>query len=757
MIKPTITIDASARSASFGDFYGAFFEDINHAADGGLYAQMVQNPSFEFCAVDNRTYDGLTGWQPLGGADIAVRECGGCLKNNPNFAEIASLEAARCGARNLGFGKGMRFKKGLGYKLGFYAKGALTLRAALTDGERELAAREVRLSDNWERYSLSLVAADDSDNGSLSLTFEGGGRIAIDAVTLFPEDAVLELFRPDLAAALKELSPKFLRFPGGCLVHDGSLDPCARDACYRWKNTLAPADERPARRNNWGYNQTLGLGYYEYFLLCEYLGCEPLPVLPAGWNPHRLEACPMEELRPWIDDALDLVEFANGSAETEWGAIRTALGHQEPFGLKYLAIGNEEVGAEFPPRWRAIAAAVREKYPEIKLIHSAGPFCSGSEYDRGWQAARADGADLVDEHYYCAPEWFLANIDRYAAFTENGPKVFLGEYASCGNRFYNAVAEAAYLTGLENAAHAVELTCYAPLFCHADYVNWRPDLIWFDNSRVCKTPNYYVQKLFSANLPDYLLAFKTEGFKEAVPANEPISGDIEITSCGSEGWIWDVRLASPEGERYFDNSDVAADFRAELGALSGDFELSFRFKKGGGHPYKGLDVSFGVEGERRIVWEIGGWQNQDCLISSRRDSGASCLDQHIFTLNQGEEYEFRLRVRGREITTFINGAQMNCCEDKLPAPRELYVTCGALKNGEIIIKAVNVQAEACSAKIEAGGGFDGSRTVLTGAADAENTLDAETVFPVTEPFSLPSGGEMTFPPLSVTVIRGRIK
>lgn len=759
-----ISIDTKARGASLGDFYGIFFEDINHSSDGGLYAQMVRNSSFEFCALDNKSYTALTAWEPVGDTELTVKERGGCLPKNPHFVEITSLSQGRNGIRNLGYGKGMYFAGGEKYELSFFAKGAMDIRVALEDGDRnELSALELRLTDSWERYRLSLISGAETETGALSITFDGDGRIALDAVELFPADTYKNgVYRRDLAEALEELKPKFMRFPGGCLVHDGDLDPESRGACYCWKNTIGAPEARPARRNNWGYNQSLGLGYYEYFLLCEHFGCEPLPVLPAGWNPHRHDACPIENMQPWIDDALDLIEFANGDAETHWGRVRAELGHPKPFRLKYLAIGNEEVGEEFPERWRIIADAVRERYPKIKLIHSAGPFSSGSEYERGYKAAKADKADLIDEHYYCSPEWFLANIHRYDKFPARKPKVFLGEYASCGNDLRSALAEAAYMTGLENAAHAVSLACYAPLLCHVDYVNWRPDLIWFDNHRVCRTPNYYVQQLFSANLGDYILPVSGELKSFRLPS-PPISGAVELVSDGIEGWLWDVRVINLDnGDTVnFGNFDLSPDFKNALSIINlTNFELRFNFKKGGGRADKGIYVNFGKNGdENRLCWEIGGWQNQDCLISSCINNRSTCLDQHIFNVETGTEYELCLHVEGRKITTIVNGAVMNTCEDKIPTIEELYVTASKIKKtGEVIIKAVNVRNESCRTAVNLGGDYEGTLYLLTGeSADATNTFDKEAVAPVEMPITLTDGGEVEFPPLSVTVMKVREK
>ncbi len=759
---PVITIDVNGKGAALGNFYGVFFEDINHAADGGLYAQMARNPSFEFCQIDNPSYTPLTAWEAVGEAEVCVRDRGGLFPKNPHFAEIYVLRGRSGGIRNLGYGRGMYIKKGAEYKLSFFAKGALKIRVTLENRDGGvLSSAEVSLSDGWERYSVNLTAREGSEDAALGFHLREDGRIALDAVGLFPAETYKNgVYRKDLAEAIEELKPKFMRFPGGCLVHDGDLDPESRSSCYRWKNTIGAPEARPSRRNSWGYNQSLGIGYYEFFLLCEHFRCEPLPVLPAGWNPHRREACPMENMQPWIDDALDLIEFANGGADTKWGRVRCELGHTKPFRLKYLAIGNEEVGEQFPERYSVIAAAVSEKYPNIKLIHSAGPFPSGSEYERGYAAARRDGADLIDEHYYCSPEWLLANVHRYDSFPAKKPKVFLGEYASCGDRWYNALAEAAYMTGLENSAHAVSLACYAPLLCHVDYPNWRPNLIYFTGSRVCKTPSYYVQKLFSVNLGDYLLPVDRSQIKTEPAVKLPISGRMEIGSDGAEGQLRNVRLInlSDGDEVNFGSYDVAADFKTTLSEINlTSYELRFEFRKSGGRVDKGIYVSFGKrDDENTLFWQIGGWQNQDCLVSSRNQGLDACLDQHIFSIETGVDYDLCLRVDGRKITTFVNGEIMNVCEDKIPDIEDIYITASKTgKSGEIIIKAVNVREAEYSAAISLGSGsFAGKRYSLSGYEKTDtNTFEKELISPKETDISFSGRLNAEFPPLSVTVIR----
>lgn len=756
-----IKIDFSGKGSSLGDFYGIFFEDINHSADGGLYAQMVQNGSFEFCTTDNASYTPLTAWEAVGEATLKAKNKGSLFPKNPCYVEVYAITQGKNGIRNTGY-NGMYVKKGEKYSLSFFAKGAMDITVALENSRGEtLASGDVSLNEEWDSYSLEFKAKAEALDASLVFYLNSHGRIGLDAVMLFPHDTYKNgVWRKDLACALEELKPKFMRFPGGCLVHDGALNPDERDACYCWKNTIGAPQARPSKRNNWGYNQSLGLGYYEYFLLCEHFKCQPLPVLPAGWNPHRQDACPMEQMQPWIDDALDLIEFANGGEDTYWGKVRCSLGHPKPFKLKYLAIGNEEVGEEFPPRYSVIAKAIKEKYPKIKLIHSAGPFPDGSEYRRGYEAARKDGADLIDEHYYSSTNWFLANIHRYDKFPAKKPKVFIGEYATKANEYYNAVVEAAYLTGMENAAHAVSLTCYAPLLCHNDYVNWRPDLIWFDNSRVCKTPNYYVQKLFSNHLGDYLLPLEKKNVKTHHSLAMPLTGDAEIVSDGCEGWIWDVSVVNLQNGdvTQLNNFDVAPYSKTCLSNINlPSYEIHLSFKRSpDGRQDKGIWLVFGKEDDKNSFrWEIGGWQNQDSAVTSS-DQGENALwDQHIFSIESEHEYKLCLRVEGRKISTFVDGNLMNTCEALLPQIDDVYVSASKIKKtDEAIIKAVNVREEAHDVRISLGGTYSGFVYSLSGYdKHACNTLEKELISPKEEAVSFKDSLNLTLEPLSVYVIR----
>ena len=703
-----ITVDATNTKESLGDMFGIFFEDLNHAADGGLYAEMVQNRSFEFALIDNPNYHALTAWEKIetdGKARLLVETGNPVSNKNPHYLAIdVMVPGKNVGVQNLGYNTGISLKQEETYYFTCYAKREqcfgepLTISFCSKEGEL-YTKQDIQLDEVWRKYELEMIAPITDNRARLVLTVAGRGKVYLDFVSLFPKNTFKGRkngLRRDIAEKLAELKPKFMRFPGGCLVHDGSLDPDARDAMYRWKNTIGSVEERPARRSNWGYNQTLGLGYFEYFQFCEDIGTKPLPVLPAGWDPHHRRAVDFDKLQPWIDDALDLIEFANGDCTTVWGKKRAELGHEAPFGLEYIAIGNEEVGAEFFERYDYFHKAIRERYPEIKIINSGGPFPAGQEYERGWKSARDNKSDLVDEHYYCSPEWYLANHHRYDHFSKDEPKVFLGEYASWGNTYYNALAEASYMIGLERNAHAVGLACYAPMLCNVDYVNWKPDLIWFNNHQVYGTVNYYVQKLFMNNQGNQLLEIKAE----EIPDNnmmtaDPnrISGDIILSTNESTAEYYDITLTNEETLETlnFSSYTLEKDQNAILNNVDWkNYTLRLKAKEKEG--FKGFNIIFGQKDEQnRLYWEIGGWQNQDTTMSELISGRGSCMSQCLITVEKDREYQLELKVTGRFIETFIDGEANHAIESKPVILEPLYYSASKEDaSGETIIKVVNV-------------------------------------------------------------------
>lgn len=719
----TIRVYQNEPYKQLGDLYGLFFEDINHAADGGLYAELVQNRSFEFDKIDRWDYHSFTAWEKSEKIDWEIRTEEPLHKENKHYAHIKA-EAGEW-IRNLGFNSGMFLEAGKQYDFSLYARGAAGTKIiiSVTDEEDLLCTKEEETTivelrkatetkeskdsiaaNGWQKYELLLSAARTTTNGRLVLTFPESAECDLDMVSLFPQDTFLSKkggLRKDIAESLKEMKPKFMRFPGGCLTHDGSLNEYDRNSMYRWRRTLGPVEARPTWRSNWGYNQTLGLGYFEYFCFCEEIGAKPLPVVPAGFNPHRGEGVPVEGIDYWVQETLDLIEFATGDETTPYGKVRAEMGHPAPFGLEYLGIGNEEIGDGFFVRYPYFHNAIREKYPEIKLINTAGPFSTGEGYDAGWESAKKYGSDLVDEHYYSAPEWFLANMHHYEDFDENGPRVFLGEYASWGNTYYNAIVEAAYMTHLERAK-AVALACYAPMLCNVDYVNWRPDMLWFNNRAIVKTPNYHVQKMFMVNQGTEEVRFETENLSDVISLSdtETLSGEITIAGNDVEGRIWDIRVT--EGDLGF----IRETGISELGITkenkehvicrteSRKYALEFKFRRSEGR--KGLKISIGKTAQESTLWEFGGWDNWDCNLTSFHSGRSSVISHRIFHV-EDIEYTLRIEVDGRRIRTFVNGELYNNTVNALPELEELYVSVSieteADGQNRTIVKAVNLTGE----------------------------------------------------------------
>lgn len=514
--------------------YGIFFEDINFGADGGLYAELVKNRSFEF-------EQPLMGWTPFG--SVEVRSDKPCFDRNPHYVRLTEVgQITHAGLENEGF-RGMGIQADEPYNLTFYGRvvkgDELTLRVELVSASNDIieTQRITLAGSSWKHYQLALLSKTTEPEARLRLTMETKGTLDLEHVSLFPRHTFnnrLNGLRADLAEALKALKPGVFRFPGGCIVEGTTIE-----TRYQWKNTVGPVENRPFNINRWNYTfphkkfpdyyQSYGLGFFEYFQLSEDLGAEPLPVLNCGLscqfeNEGMEQHVPVEKLQPYIDDALDLIEFANGPVTSRWGKLRADMGHPSPFGLKYIAIGNEQWGELYPERLAPFVQAIRARYPEIQIVGSAGPNAEGEQFEYLWPEMRRLNVDLVDEHYYRSPEWFLSNADRYDNYDRKGPKVFAGEYAchadNKANSFLTALCEAAFMTGLERNADVVPLSTYAPLFAHVEAWQWRPDLIWFDNLRVMKTPNYYVQQLYSHHAGTRVVPF--------LRAGKPLTGELSL-------------------------------------------------------------------------------------------------------------------------------------------------------------------------------------------------------------------------------------
>lgn len=514
--------------------YGVFFEDINFGADGGLYADLVENRSFEFP-------QRLMAWQTFG--NVEVEDDDPAFERNPHYIRLKDDGHTDkwTGIENRGY-FGMGFKKGLDYKFGVYArsKGKAKIRVELVSSHNEVIAKkglEVSGKD-WKKYTIELKPTKTDAHGLLRIFLESKDGLDMDHLSLFPGDAWKGLLRADLVKDLKDLKPGVFRFPGGCIVEGTDLD-----SRYQWKNSVGPVENRPLNENRWNYTfphrmypnyfQSYGLGFYEFFLLSEEIGAAPLPVVSVGLacqfqnNGEQFHVA-VDDLQPYIDDALDLIEFANGGTDTKWGKLRADMGHPAPFNLKHIGVGNEQWGPLYPVRLEKFVKAIRAKYPNIQIVGTSGPSPDdkdGKEFTYGWKEMTRLKADLVDEHFYRDQDWFLSQAGRYDSYSRKGPKVFAGEYAchikggdqnvpidvpTGKNTFEAALCEAAFMTGLERNADIVWMATPAPLFAHVDGWQWRPDEIWMDNLSTMRTPTYWVQQMYGVNAGTNVLKM-TEG------------------------------------------------------------------------------------------------------------------------------------------------------------------------------------------------------------------------------------------------------
>ncbi|WP_378103319.1 alpha-L-arabinofuranosidase C-terminal domain-containing protein [Chryseobacterium sp. sg2396] len=503
--------------------YGIFFEDINFAADGGLYAELIKNRSFEFD-------EPLTGWKQPNTKTLSPNLDSGFLtiitdksKPNKNYARITVLNDKNYSLENEGF-RGIGLHQGGKYDLNFNLENvsgnisAINISLVDENGTVVSSVSNIIKGSGWQKYNAVFTPSKTIEKAKLQITFTGNGVVNMDMISLFPQDTWKGRkggLRKDLVQKLYDLQPGFLRFPGGCIVEGRTLAER-----YQWKKTIGKVEDRENLINKWNngfahrltpdYWQSFGLGFFEYFQLAEDLGAEPLPILSCGMacQFNTAELVKIEDLDPYVQDALDLIEFANGDSQTKWGKIRAQMGHPQPFNMKFIGVGNEQWGADYIERYKVFEKAIHTKYPDIKIVSGSGPSPDGEFFDYGWKELKQLNAQIVDEHYYNSPEWFMKNAGRYDKYDRSGPKVFAGEYAaqSVGvvkpdnkNNWLTALSEAAFMTGLERNADVVTMTSYAPLFAHADGWQWTPDLIWFNNLKSYATPNYYVQKLFSNN------------------------------------------------------------------------------------------------------------------------------------------------------------------------------------------------------------------------------------------------------------------
>ncbi|MGN0283147.1 MAG: alpha-L-arabinofuranosidase C-terminal domain-containing protein [Prevotella sp.] len=529
--KLNVSLDINeAKQKKISDMLiGIFFEDISYAADGGLYAELVQNRDFEYTPQDHNGWNSFTAWRLSSNADPKI------VTDNPLGKHNAhSLSIVVDTLYNSGW-DGMALKAGAKYDFSFYVntQGKKRFKVAIVENGRVVAETRIdvrpkdkkaveQLHNGWQKYEVTLVPSANTKAAELRIVAEGKTEAQIDMISLFPQDTFRGRkngLRRDLAETIENLHPKFVRFPGGCMSHGDGLDNI-----YHWNHTVGPLYDRVPDRNIWNYHQTRGLGFFEYFQFCEDIGAEPLPVLAAG-VPCQNSApnangfggqqggIPMEDMPAYIEELMNLIEWANGDpATSKWAKMRADAGHPEPFNLKYLGIGNEDIiSTTFEERCLMICKAIHEKYPEIEICGTAGPFHTpSSDYIEGWKFAKqhSDIFSIIDEHYYESVGWFINNQDYYDNYDRNAPKVYLGEYAARSKRgnIDCALAEALHLCAIERNGDVVSMTSYAPMLCHLKHQNWNPDMIYFDNETIDLTPSYHTQRLFSKYSGDRLLS-----------------------------------------------------------------------------------------------------------------------------------------------------------------------------------------------------------------------------------------------------------
>ena len=519
-----LTADPAHPGAAISpQMFGIFFEDINFGADGGLYPELVENRSFEFS-------EPLTGWhqvldvgkegiRPSRGG-MSVRDVEPLNASNPHYLHV-QVDEPGYAMRNGGF-HGMGVNEGAEYRFSAYVRshGAQSLRMVVKDGKgQELASGRLEgFTSVWKHYETVVRVRSTEAHAQLYLIFDEPGQLDLDMVSLYPLDTWNHRpngLRKDLVQLLYDMHPGFLRFPGGCIVEGRQLSNR-----YRWKTTVGDPAERRLIRNRWNdefdhrpapdYFQSFGLGFYEYFQLAEDIGARPLPILSCGLacQFNTSETAALDEMHEYVQDALDLIEFANGPVDSAWGKVRAQMGHPAPFYLEMIGVGNENWGERYFDRYKLFSAELKKQHPEIQLVVSAGPSPDGELFESAWKEWRKEKADLVDEHYYMSPEWFLANAGRYDHYDRSGPKVFAGEYAAQTrgaaqqenrNNWRAALAEAAFMTGLERNGDVVRMASYAPLLANSAAWQWAPDAIWFNTLTSYGTPDYYVQKLYGSN------------------------------------------------------------------------------------------------------------------------------------------------------------------------------------------------------------------------------------------------------------------
>lgn len=800
----TLDVDASQKGVDISPtLYGLFYEEINHAGEGGLYAELIRNRSFEEMdqGIRPRRFDEgrgerfgrpanpklMPGWSAVNGASMDVLT-EGLLNDVHTRALTLSVTSATkeepAGVCNEGFW-GIKSTKGERYRLSFWAKADEKTRMRFTVGLKDDAtwcAKKLftkTIGTEWKKYTIKFRAKADADEARFYLLLNKPATIYLDMVSLFPptwkgrENGC----RRDLAEMLAALNPRFMRFPGGCFVEGMS-----RETAYEWKRTIGPIEERPGHMNaNWGYFCTDGMGYHEYLQLAEDLGAEPLYVVNVGiWHGGFH---PYDQIEEYIQNALDAIEYANGNASTEWGAKRIANGHRKPFGLRLIEIGNEnyqvnpnEQSDHYAERYAQFYKAIKEKYPYVQIIGNVESW--GTDFP-SWRNDHP--VDLLDEHYYRSPSWFAAHYHHYDNYDRNGPKIYTGEYAvtsDCGEgNLKAALGEAVFMMGMENNSDVVTMASYAPIFVNVHDRRWMPDLIRFDAAESWGSPSYYVQQMMAENVGTQtvrstltqtrppkptkfqvgLASWNTSvEYKNLVVTDEKGVVLLSDVLDNLSGWTaksgqWTAK------EGIMSQSEIQENCVAICNRVmdSPNYDVTVKARKTGGE--EGFLLVFDYTNERNYRWfNVAGWGNTQHAVEDIFNGGKTQPVSSRGQIEDGRWYTLKVEVRGEKVTTLIDGEKVH--EYSIVTPDILYANAETDADGSLIVKVVNFGDDDASMKINLSGMNDNSYSVTTLKGDAldENTKEEpRKVVPVTRSYSTPFGTSSLFnaPGNSLSIIR----
>ena len=787
----TIDIDAQQRGPKVSPMlYGIFYEDINHAADGGIYAELIRNRSFE----DGPRYGApadMQGWSTYAAApsQLTARLIQptkktpllNSVQHNALALDIKASPTMPVCLVNEGFW-GINAVRGRCYRLSFWAKtlkyqGTVKATLCSKDGSQLYAETVVSQfpavkAQGWTKYEATLTANDNDPQAQFALVFDGVGQVQIDMVSLFPptfknhENGM----RPDLANMLWQLHPKFMRFPGGCFV-EGQESP---DNAFRWERTIGPIEEREGHWNvNWGYRTSDGLGYHEYLQLAEDLGAKPLYVVNVGiWHGGMT---PYDSIQPWIDECMNALEYANGPVTSKYGAMRARNGHPEPFGIEYLEIGNEnnqpdprQQSDHYYERYEQFYKAIRSKYPEMKII---GNVVAWGDDNPKWNSKLS--VDLLDEHYYRSPDWFAAAFHKYDSYDRQGPKVYVGEYAvtngygKLGN-MNAALGEAVYMMGMENNSDVVELASYAPIFVNENDARWRPDMIRFSSSRVMGTPSYYVQQLMPQHLGSQVVKVEQNDPFEGM-VRKPLTPKLSRVGFGT----WNTRATfetnkdmvyvygdwQKEGNTVRQTGHKDATLCIEKSIIDSDhYTCKFRARKDEGA--EGFIIIFNYVDEKNYCWvNFGGWTNSQHAIEQISNGGKLLADSKRGRIKAGRWYDVTLQVNGDSVKAWLDNELVFDTVLKHDDTKGIFSSATIDDaSGELIVKVANTSDAATTARLNLKNFKPASARVVRLAANdgmEENTLDTPTAIHPVEQLLSPENGSILLdvPPYSLNIVR----